>query len=102
MKKWRVRIPDDPKELYELSIDEYASSGRLRIDNTPTLRFFDKAATKTGPTSSWILCTVTQVEEAKQIFKMVPILIATFVPSGKRHVRAGRDPIHQAGHNPGT
>ncbi|KAI6673505.1 hypothetical protein NL676_001411 [Syzygium grande] len=81
MKKWRVRIPDDPKELYELSIDEYASSGRLRIDNTPTLRFFDKVATKTGPTSSWILCTVTQIEEAKQIFKMVPILIATFVPS---------------------
>ncbi|KAI6673513.1 hypothetical protein NL676_001419 [Syzygium grande] len=81
MKKWRVRIPDDPKELYELSINEYASSGRLRIDNTPTLRFFDKVATKTGPTSSWILCTMTQVEEAKQIFKMVPILIATFVPS---------------------
>ncbi|KAK3405187.1 hypothetical protein EUGRSUZ_K01436 [Eucalyptus grandis] len=80
-KKWRVRIPDDPKELHELSIDEYASSGRLRIDSTPTLRFFDKAATKTGPTSSWTLCTVTQVEEAKQIFKMVPILIATFVPS---------------------
>lgn len=39
MKKWRVRIPDDPKELYELSIDEYVSSGRLRIDNTPMLRF---------------------------------------------------------------
>ncbi|KAF7847722.1 hypothetical protein BT93_L2693 [Corymbia citriodora subsp. variegata] len=63
------------------SIYEYASSSRLRIDSTPTVRFFDKATTKTGPTSSWTLCTVTQVGEAKQIFKMVPILIAMFIPS---------------------
>lgn len=29
----------------------------------------------------WKLCTVTQVEETKQMLRMIPILIATFVPS---------------------
>lgn len=36
---------------------------------------------KTGSTSPWMLCSVTQVEETKQMLRMVPILVATFVPS---------------------
>lgn len=46
-------------------------------------RFLDKAATMTGgqTSSPWKLCTVTQVEETKQIIKMMPILVATFIPS---------------------
>lgn len=36
---------------------------------------------KTGPSSPWKLCPVTQVEEAKQMIKMLPILIAMFIPS---------------------
>ncbi|KAI9122185.1 hypothetical protein K1719_006874 [Acacia pycnantha] len=45
-------------------------------------RFLDKAATiMTGQTSPWMLCTVTQVEETKQMMKMMPILVATFIPS---------------------
>lgn len=44
-------------------------------------RYLDKAATKTGETSAWMLCSVTQVEETKQMMKMVPILVATFIPS---------------------
>lgn len=44
--------------------------------------FLDKAAIKTGQTSSpWMLCTVTQVEETKQMIKMIPILLTTIVPS---------------------
>jgi solute carrier family 15 (peptide/histidine transporter), member 3/4 len=43
--------------------------------------FLDKAATKTGQTSPWMLCTVTQVEETKQMTKMIPILITTLIPS---------------------
>lgn len=31
--------------------------------------------------SPWMLCTVTQVEETKQMLRMIPILFATFVPS---------------------
>lgn len=45
-------------------------------------RFLNKACVKTSPGNSpWMLCTVTQVEETKQMLRMIPILICTFVPS---------------------
>lgn len=44
-------------------------------------RFLNKAAVKTGSTDPWMLCSVTQVEETKQMLRMIPILVATFVPS---------------------
>lgn len=44
-------------------------------------RFLNKAAVKTGSTNPWMLCSVTQVEETKQMLRMIPILVATFVPS---------------------
>lgn len=44
-------------------------------------RLLDKAAVKTGPSSPWMLCPVTQVEETKQILKMIPILVCTFITS---------------------
>ncbi|KAK4774549.1 hypothetical protein SAY86_009484 [Trapa natans] len=53
----------------------------VAIKNSCVLRFFDKAAVKTGDAFSWRLCTVTQVEEAKQLLKMVPIFIATIILS---------------------
>jgi hypothetical protein len=37
--KWMVRIPNDPKELYELDLEEYAKKGKFRIDSTPTLKY---------------------------------------------------------------
>lgn len=83
LRKWKVLVPDDTKELYELDMEEYAKKGSntYRIDSTPTLRFLDKASVKTGSTSPWMLCTVTHVEETKQMLRMIPILVATFVPS---------------------
>ncbi|XP_062173128.1 protein NRT1/ PTR FAMILY 5.2-like isoform X2 [Alnus glutinosa] len=81
LNKWRVRIPDDPKELYELDLEEYAKKGKFRIDSTATLRFLTKASVKTGSTNSWMLCSVTQVEETKQMLRMIPIWVATFIPS---------------------
>ncbi|KAK7336897.1 hypothetical protein VNO77_17448 [Canavalia gladiata] len=81
MRKWKVHIPVDPKELHELSTEEYASKGRSKICHTSSLSFLDKAAVKTGVTSPWMLCTVTQVEETKQMMKMIPILITTCIPS---------------------
>ncbi|KAF8016547.1 hypothetical protein BT93_H1919 [Corymbia citriodora subsp. variegata] len=81
VRKWRVRIPSNPKELYELDPQEYAKKGKFRIDSTPTLRFLNKACVQTGTTSPWKLCSVTQVEETKQMLRMIPLLIATFVPS---------------------
>ncbi|KAL6966343.1 hypothetical protein U1Q18_032125 [Sarracenia purpurea var. burkii] len=51
-------------------------------------RCFDKAATVTendrcggGPINPWRLCTVTQVEEAKCIIKMLPIWFCTIIYS---------------------
>lgn len=81
MRKWKSVVPNDPKELYELSVDEYSKCGKFRIDSTPSLRFLDRAAVKSGPNTPWNLCSVTQVEETKQMIKMIPILIATFIPS---------------------
>lgn len=43
-------------------------------------RFLNRAAVKNGKTSPWILCAVTQVEETKQIFRMLPIIITMFIP----------------------
>ncbi|KHN02482.1 Peptide transporter PTR3-A [Glycine soja] len=78
---WKLHVPDDPKELHELSIEEYASNGRNRIDRSSSLSFLDKAAIKTGQTSPWMLCTVTQVEETKQMTKLIPLLLTTIIPS---------------------
>ncbi|MCL7026475.1 hypothetical protein MKW94_026107 [Papaver nudicaule] len=82
LRKRTVPVPNDPKQLYELELEEYAQKGgKHRIDSTPSLRFLNKAAVEKGPNSPWVLCTVTQVEETKQMLRMIPILIATFIPS---------------------
>ncbi|KAL3739942.1 hypothetical protein ACJRO7_021250 [Eucalyptus globulus] len=80
-RKWKVQIPSNPNELYELDPQEYAGKGKFKIDLTPTLRFLNKACVRTGSTSLWKLSSVTQVEETKQMLRMIPILLATFVPS---------------------
>ncbi|KAK6914127.1 Proton-dependent oligopeptide transporter family [Dillenia turbinata] len=80
-RKWNVRVPSDPKELYELDLEVYTKACKNRIHSTPTLRFLNKACVMTGSTSPWMLCSVTQVEETKQMLRMIPILVATFVPS---------------------
>ncbi|XP_047325686.1 protein NRT1/ PTR FAMILY 5.3-like [Impatiens glandulifera] len=81
VKKWKVAAPNDPKQLYELSLEHYASSRTYRIDHSSSLEFLDKAAVESGSKSKWSLCPVTQVEETKQMMKMIPILVATFIPS---------------------
>ncbi|KAA0049225.1 protein NRT1/ PTR FAMILY 5.2-like [Cucumis melo var. makuwa] len=78
---WRQDIPNDSRQLYELQLEEYSKQGTFRIDSTSSLRFLNKAAIRTGSTHSWKLCTVTQVEETKQMLRMIPILICTFIPS---------------------
>ncbi|MBA0758464.1 hypothetical protein Gotri_021457 [Gossypium trilobum] len=76
VRKWNMPVPTDPKELHELSLEEYSKSKQFRIDYTPSLRFLDKAAVKTGPNSAWKLCPVTQVEETKQM--IIVMIIACF------------------------
>ncbi|KAL7585914.1 hypothetical protein Lser_V15G41848 [Lactuca serriola] len=81
-RKRHVVLPIDPKELHELTLDEYSSPGKYRVEHSSSLRFLDKAAVKIDePASEWKLCPVTEVEQTKQMVKMIPILFATFIPS---------------------
>lgn len=38
LRKRKVPVPSDPKELHELSLEDYAKIGKFRIDYTPSLR----------------------------------------------------------------
>ncbi|KAK7344520.1 hypothetical protein VNO77_14208 [Canavalia gladiata] len=76
LRKWKVTVPIDSRELYELDFEEYTNKGKFRINSTPTMRFLNKACVETGSsTSEWMLCSVTQVEETKQILRLIPIWI---------------------------
>jgi len=46
-------------------------------------RFLNKACVDTGSStgSEWMICPITQVEETKQILSVIPIWVATFIPS---------------------
>ncbi|BBH00495.1 peptide transporter 3 [Prunus dulcis] len=50
VRKWKVPVPNHPKELYELSLEYYADKSKLKIDHTTSsLRSLDRAAVKSGP-----------------------------------------------------
>ncbi|KAJ4968755.1 hypothetical protein NE237_015456 [Protea cynaroides] len=55
MRKRKVPVPYDPKDLHELSLDEYATSAKFRIDHTPSLSNLDKAAVRSGSSTPWML-----------------------------------------------
>ncbi|WVZ57918.1 hypothetical protein U9M48_008249 [Paspalum notatum var. saurae] len=73
--KWQMELPDDSSRLFELP------SAAHRIKHTNEFKFFDKAAIKivtsdnqvSSSSSSWRLCTVTQVEELKMLLRMFPV-----------------------------
>ncbi|XP_022964556.1 protein NRT1/ PTR FAMILY 5.2-like isoform X1 [Cucurbita moschata] len=77
----KLPLPRDAKELYEWNFEEYTKKKKFRMEATPTLSLLNKASIQTGSTDPWRLCTVTEVEETKQMIRMIPILFATFVPS---------------------
>ncbi|KAL0911844.1 hypothetical protein M5K25_017769 [Dendrobium thyrsiflorum] len=81
IRKWKVPHTIDSEELYELDSEYYSKKGKYKIKHSASLRFFDKAAVMTGSNSPWILCSVTQIEETKQIIKLLPVCITTIVPS---------------------
>ncbi|XP_010529172.1 PREDICTED: protein NRT1/ PTR FAMILY 5.2-like [Tarenaya hassleriana] len=81
LRKSALSLPSDTTLLHELPLEHYASKNAFIIRPTPSLRFLDKASVKTEQTHQWSLCTVTEVEETKQMLRMLPILFVTFVPS---------------------
>ncbi|KAL8214008.1 hypothetical protein R6Q57_003457 [Mikania cordata] len=82
-RNWNQVVPDDHKKLYELSLDEYSGPGKHKIGHSSSLRPLDLAAVRTDQelVSEWKVCPVTQVEQTKQMVKMIPILLATVIPS---------------------
>ncbi|KAL3506174.1 hypothetical protein ACH5RR_031556 [Cinchona calisaya] len=81
IRKSSVPASTNLKDLYELDAEEYTKKGKFKIESTTTLRFLNKACVQTGSTSPWMLCSVTEVEETKQMLRMLPILVTTFLPS---------------------
>lgn len=88
-KKGKFRIDSTPSLRFVICIIYIDTSflslilggSPLRHAYIYACRLLNKACVKTGSMSPWILCSVTQVEETKQMLRMIPILVATFVPS---------------------
>ncbi|XP_050215770.1 protein NRT1/ PTR FAMILY 7.1 [Mercurialis annua] len=84
-RKWSVD-PANAHELYEVEGSESAIKGSRKIHHSDAFMFMDKAATiteddMTRQNDPWRLCTITQVEEAKCVLKLIPIWICTIIYS---------------------
>ncbi|KAH7281036.1 hypothetical protein KP509_36G026800 [Ceratopteris richardii] len=75
VRKWWIEVPRDADELHELPTIELIRQGSRKMPHTPRFRFLDKAATRVPGEfeKPWKLCNVTQVEELKCLFRMLPI-----------------------------
>eukprot|EP00253_Pinus_taeda_P026271 PITA_26271 len=81
---WKLQASSDPSQLFEVDAAEYASKGRYPIAHTQTrvLRCLDKAAIKTAEdTTNSKVSTVTEVEETKLMIRLLPVWLATIIPS---------------------
>ncbi|KAK3118547.1 hypothetical protein QOZ80_9BG0701230 [Eleusine coracana subsp. coracana] len=74
-KKRNVQSPEDPSDYKQINHDDASSLEVLQ--KTKGFKCLDKAALDTGKTSAWSLCSITQVEEAKIILRMVPIFVSS-------------------------
>ncbi|XP_072970675.1 protein NRT1/ PTR FAMILY 5.2-like isoform X1 [Typha angustifolia] len=81
VRKRRVPLPKNALELHELELEEYKNRNKFRILSTDSMRFLNKAAVKNGSNTPWMLSTVTEVEETKQMLKLTPIFLAMIVPA---------------------
>ncbi|KAI4352166.1 hypothetical protein L6164_006444 [Bauhinia variegata] len=84
-RKWKV-VRSSEDQLYEVEGPESALKGRMKILQSNDLGFLNKAAMVTendmiGPKNPWRLCTITQVEEAKCVLRMIPIWLCTIIYS---------------------
>ncbi|XP_059071500.1 protein NRT1/ PTR FAMILY 4.5-like [Cryptomeria japonica] len=81
IRKRNLPLPEEATELYEVNDKETALDKEL--SHTQQFRFLDRAAivqeSSEKPESPWQLCTVTQVEEAKILVRMLPIFASTIL-----------------------
>ncbi|CAM8964224.1 unnamed protein product [Rhodiola kirilowii] len=75
-----LSLPANHEELYEVNDKDRDSDGE-KILHTDQFRLLDKAALPNGGTNldPWRVCTVTQVEKAKIIIRMMPIVGSTII-----------------------
>ncbi|KAH1201033.1 Protein NRT1/ PTR FAMILY 4.5 [Glycine max] len=80
VRNWRVKVPLDSDELYEIQSHESSLKKKL-IPHTNQFRVLDKAAVlpEGNEARRWKVCTVTQVEEVKILTRMMPILLSTII-----------------------
>ncbi|GKB38620.1 NRT1/ PTR family 8.2-like protein [Tanacetum coccineum] len=78
-RKKDINVTSDSSLLYETSHGGFSYSGSCKIDHTLDFVFFDKAAVVApldhtdGLIDPWKLCSVSQVEELKAVFRLLPI-----------------------------
>ncbi|XP_059064512.1 protein NRT1/ PTR FAMILY 5.2-like [Cryptomeria japonica] len=79
IQNWKIHVPTDASCLHEVDSKAYLSQGRYPITSTKNLRFLDKAAFLNSRHSN--PCSVTDVEETKQVIRVLPIWLTVIFPS---------------------
>ncbi|KAK4476476.1 hypothetical protein RD792_015630 [Penstemon davidsonii] len=85
-RKWKVEIPSNHDDLYEVQGTDLADNGGRKILHTQGFIFLDRASILTQKDynsihNAWRLCSVTQVEEVKCILRLLPIWLCTILYS---------------------
>ncbi|TVU51463.1 hypothetical protein EJB05_02895, partial [Eragrostis curvula] len=75
-RKRKLSLPENLVETNEVT-DASGNKSIELLERTPGFKFLDKAAVDNGDKGAWSLCTVTQVEEAKIILRMVPVFLSS-------------------------
>lgn len=89
-RKWKVDITPSEEDLFELEGKEFAKNGDRKLLHTQGFKYLDRAAVITSEDldqmnsdthNPWRLCTVSQVEEVKCVFRLLPIWLCTILYS---------------------
>ncbi|KAJ3690084.1 hypothetical protein LUZ61_019248 [Rhynchospora tenuis] len=78
IRNWQLPFPcnaEDPPQ-----IDTRVVWNKSSIQPTKSMRFLDKAAIKSNSDSKWTSCSITEIEETKQMISMLPILVSLILP----------------------
>ncbi|KAJ4777514.1 Protein NRT1/ PTR FAMILY 5.2 [Rhynchospora pubera] len=78
IRNWQLPLPcngEDPSQ-----IDTRVAWHKSSIQPTKSMRFLDKAAIKSNSDSKWTSCSITEIEETKQMISMLPILVSLILP----------------------
>ncbi|XP_021908320.1 protein NRT1/ PTR FAMILY 7.3 [Carica papaya] len=88
--KWKIEIPEEEQELYDLDANDCSMNGNRKILHTHGFKFLDRAAFISSRDmddqrqihpNPWRLCPITQVEEVKCILRLLPIWLCTIIYS---------------------